>query len=109
VRRSIQANDEQGRITGYSGAKFEQASEAAIIWVGKSQAAVAAYEQAGGQMPTEREGQRKFPEDFDAIRSDLETLEQDLPRLDEGANPYDAWNQLHDYAADSDDIAAMKC
>jgi hypothetical protein len=64
-----------------------------------------AFREVGGVLPTDTEEQRKFPDDLWAIRRDLTTLQRDLP----GGKSYDVWNQLTDYANDSDAIAAMDC
>jgi hypothetical protein len=53
--------------------------------------ALSTFTEVGGQLPTTREEQRKFPEDFPAIKNDLEILHQGIIN-DE--NPWVTWNQL---------------
>jgi hypothetical protein len=102
LRNSIQT--ESGRVSDYK-TNFEPALEDVSASVDESDNALAAFRQVGGQLPTVEEVQRKFPDDFEAIRADLDTLRQ--KRIDE--NSYQAWNQLADYRTDSDAIARMVC
>jgi hypothetical protein len=93
-----------GKVTGYNKSKFDKARLYTLDAVDQSVLSLRSYAVLG-QLPKENESQRKFAEDFTAIRKDLDTLRRELP----DGNPYDAWNQLADYRANSDAIATMTC
>jgi hypothetical protein len=94
----------KGHVSAYND-NFETALADAFSAVDESDDALAAFIQMGGRLPTDEEEQRKFPEDFNVIRTDLEILSQ--KRIDENSDK--AWNQLHDYASDSSAIAKIVC
>jgi hypothetical protein len=66
LQDSIYTNG-SGDVTGYSKAKYAKAHRAALDSVGKSNAALKAFQAAGGKLPTKTEAERKFPEDFREI------------------------------------------
>jgi hypothetical protein len=85
--------------------RIESQSYLLAAAVDESEIALAAFMQVGGRLPTDEEEQRKFPEDFTVIRTDLDTLRDEL--TDE--NSYEAWNQLADYGSDSYAITKIVC